>query len=100
MWDHSPENATTEILAKFMSGPMLIFIYLFTFYLDTKVVTGKDIMLKYLTQIPASRTHLCKWINEGKLKPIEYVVEGFENTPKAFVEMFQGKNFGKAVVKV
>ncbi|XP_018566869.1 prostaglandin reductase 1-like [Anoplophora glabripennis] len=41
-----------------------------------------------------------KWLQEGKLKTRETVTEGFENMIKAFVEMLQGKNFGKAVVKV
>ncbi|XP_060534607.1 prostaglandin reductase 1-like [Cylas formicarius] len=39
------------------------------------------------------------WINEGKLKYKETVTEGFENMFNAFVEMLQGANFGKAVVK-
>ncbi|KAJ8922461.1 hypothetical protein NQ315_004408 [Exocentrus adspersus] len=40
-----------------------------------------------------------KWIQEGKLKTRETVTVGFENMFKAFVDMLQGKNFGKAVVK-
>ncbi|KAJ8922462.1 hypothetical protein NQ315_004409 [Exocentrus adspersus] len=40
-----------------------------------------------------------QWIQEGKLRIRETVTEGFENMFKAFVEMLQGKNFGKAVVK-
>jgi len=41
-----------------------------------------------------------KWIQEGKLKYQETVTEGFENTFKAFVDMLNGGNTGKAVVKV
>jgi len=41
-----------------------------------------------------------QWIKEGKLVYPETVTEGFENTPKAFMGMLQGENFGKAVVKV
>jgi NADPH-dependent curcumin reductase CurA len=39
-------------------------------------------------------------LKEGKLKYRESLTEGIENAPKALVEMLQGKNFGKAVVKV
>jgi len=39
-------------------------------------------------------------LREGKLKYRETVTDGIENTPRALVEMLQGKNFGKAVVKV
>lgn len=41
-----------------------------------------------------------QWLKEGKIKYHETVTEGFENTPKAFIEMMQGKNFGKSIVKV
>lgn len=41
-----------------------------------------------------------RWIDEGKLKYRETITEGFENMPQAFIDMLQGKNFGKAVVKV
>lgn len=41
-----------------------------------------------------------KWIQQGKLKYKETVTEGFDNMFTAFVEMLQGKNVGKALVKV
>ena len=43
---------------------------------------------------------LAKWLQEGKLRYDETVVEGFENTPRAFLDLFEGKNQGKMVVKV
>ncbi|TRY73330.1 hypothetical protein TCAL_06038 [Tigriopus californicus] len=43
---------------------------------------------------------MAKWIQEGKLKPQETVVDGFENTPNAFMGLFSGDNLGKMVVKV
>nr|CAH7767876.1 unnamed protein product [Callosobruchus chinensis] len=42
---------------------------------------------------------LAKWIKEGKLKYRETVTDGFENMPKAFIDMLKGGNTGKAVVK-
>jgi len=41
-----------------------------------------------------------QWIKEGKLKYKETITDGFENTFNAFVDMLQGGNTGKAVVKV
>lgn len=40
------------------------------------------------------------WLQEGKLKYKEDVVEGLENAPRAFIGLLQGKNFGKLIVKV
>ena len=36
----------------------------------------------------------------GKLKYAENIVEGFENTPQAFLGLFAGENLGKQLVKV
>lgn len=43
---------------------------------------------------------LARWLNEGKVKYREDVVQGLENAPGAFVGLFRGENFGKLVVKV
>jgi len=40
------------------------------------------------------------WLKEGKLKYRESIAEGIENAPQAFVDMLQGKNFGKQVVRL
>lgn len=40
-----------------------------------------------------------QWVKEGKLKYAETITQGFENMTKAFVEMLEGKNLGKAIVK-
>jgi len=41
-----------------------------------------------------------QWLQFGKLKYKEDVVEGLENAPHAFIGLLQGKNFGKLIVKV
>jgi len=40
------------------------------------------------------------WLREGKLKYREDVVQGLENAPRAFLGLFQGKNFGKLIVQL
>jgi len=46
-------------------------------------------------------THdMSKWIKEGKIKWKETDVEGLENAPQAFIGLFEGKNFGKMLVKL
>jgi NADPH-dependent curcumin reductase len=41
-----------------------------------------------------------EWVRSGRLKYREDVVECLENAPAAFLGLLQGKNFGKALVKV
>jgi len=40
------------------------------------------------------------WVDGGRLKVIEDVVEGFENLPDALIGLLHGKNRGKRMVKV
>ena len=42
---------------------------------------------------------MAKWIKEGKIKPEETIVEGFEKMPQAFIGLFSGSNLGKMIVK-
>ena len=41
-----------------------------------------------------------RWINEGKIKWKETIVEGLEKAPVAFIGLFKGENFGKMLVKI
>ena len=43
---------------------------------------------------------LGSWLADDKLKVDETRREGFENVPKAFIEIFEGKNTGKMLVEV
>ena len=40
------------------------------------------------------------WLREGRIKYLEDVAEGIEATPEAFSRLMQGKNHGKAIVKL
>ncbi len=46
------------------------------------------------------REQLTQWFSAGRLKYAENIVEGFENTPDAFLGLFEGDNTGKQLVKV
>ena len=43
---------------------------------------------------------LSKWVSEGKIEPLETVVEGFDQLPSAINMLFDGANTGKLVVRV
>lgn len=43
---------------------------------------------------------LTRWVQEGRIKYREDVVEGLENAPSAFAGLMEGKNFGKQLVRI
>ena len=71
------------------------------FELVTKQATMQGFMCHFKdARYNEARQQLAEWIQSGQLKAVEYKLEGIENTAKAFCHMFEGKNFGKTVVKV
>jgi NADPH-dependent curcumin reductase CurA len=58
------------------------------------------IVLDHLDRIGEAVGELSTWIREGKLEPLETVVEGFEQLPNALDMLFDGGNVGKLVVRV
>jgi hypothetical protein len=58
------------------------------------------IVSNYEEKFPEAMKQLAEWLAAGKLTYTETVVEGFENIPKAFMDLFEGKNTGKMVVKI
>jgi len=57
------------------------------------------IITDYAPRFSEGATQLAQWLADGKLKYAETIVEGFENTPQAFIGLFTGNNLGKQVVK-
>ena len=41
-----------------------------------------------------------QWLEEGKLKYRETIVEGVENAPQAFIDLLKGRNTGKQIVRL
>jgi NADPH-dependent curcumin reductase CurA len=58
------------------------------------------IITNYAARSAEGIRQLGQWLAEGKLKYAENIVEGFENTPQAFLGLFKGDNLGKQLVKV
>jgi NADPH:quinone reductase len=45
-------------------------------------------------------TQLAMWLKEGRLTYSETIAEGFDKLPQTFLDLFDGKNEGKMIVKV
>jgi len=58
------------------------------------------IVTDFEASFPQALAQLSQWLKEDKLKYSETVVEGFDQVPRAFMDLFEGKNTGKMLVKV
>ncbi|WP_276166696.1 NADP-dependent oxidoreductase [Zobellia alginiliquefaciens] len=58
------------------------------------------IVSNYAEKFPEAIKQLATWLGEEKLTYSETIVEGFDNIPQAFIDLFDGKNKGKMVVKI
>ena len=58
------------------------------------------IVWDFANQEKEALQQLAKWIKQGKLHYLEDIVDGLENAPESFIGLFDGKNFGKLVVRV
>ena len=82
-------------LAKPEQGPRLL-----SQVLVKQLKVDGFIVTRFQSRFGEGIAQMAQWIKEGKLKYREQVVEGFENTPKAFIAMLQGENTGKMLVKL
>ncbi len=58
------------------------------------------VVFDYVDKHPEGVKQLTEWLNQNKLKYTETIRKGFENIPQAFLDLFEGKNKGKMVVKL
>ena len=54
----------------------------------------------YGHRYPEFARDMSAWLAEGRIKYREHRVEGLENAPQAFVDLLEGRNFGKLVIRV
>jgi leukotriene B4 12-hydroxydehydrogenase/15-oxo-prostaglandin 13-reductase len=57
------------------------------------------IVSRFQERWPQGIAQMTQWMKEGRIKYHEDIVEGFEKTPRAFIDMLEGKNTGKMLVK-
>jgi hypothetical protein len=58
------------------------------------------LVFQFADRYAEGTSQMAKWLHEGKLKYREEIVDGFENTPRAFIGLFTGENTGKMLVRV
>jgi NADPH-dependent curcumin reductase len=58
------------------------------------------ILLDYRDRFVDAILQLGQWVQEGRIRYAEDIVDGLENAPAAFRRLFTGENTGKLIVKV
>jgi NADPH-dependent curcumin reductase CurA len=53
----------------------------------------------FAPRYPEAVATLARWLADGTIRSREHVVDGFENFPSALLMLFEGKNFGKLVLR-
>ena len=81
------------------SGPNLITSLMRSILVKRLTFRG-FIVWDFANQEKEALQQLAKWIKQGKLHYLEDIVDGLENAPESFIGLFDGKNFGKLVVRV
>ena len=57
-------------------------------------------VFQFADRYPKALKQLTEWLQAGKLKYREDIVDGIENAPRAFIGMLNGRNMGKQLVKL
>lgn len=69
-------------------------------------VISKRLLMKgfiisdHYDRLPAFYADMGKWINEGRIRWEETIVEGIEKAPEAFISLFTGDKIGKMLVRL
>jgi len=58
------------------------------------------VVTKYQDRWNEAVLKLSEWVRDGKLKVKETVMEGIESTPNAFIDLFNGTNTGKMIIRI
>jgi NADPH:quinone reductase len=67
----------------------------------TKSATMRGFIVSdFASRFEEGTAQLETWLNDGKLTYTETIVDGFDAIPQAFLNLFEGKNEGKMIVKI
>ena len=73
--------------------------YIFFFFTYKQLSVQGFIVSRWKSRYPEAIKQMAQWIQEGKIKYDETIVEGFEKMPEAFIGLLTGSNLGKMIVK-
>ena len=77
-------------------GPRNVPGFIITKRLKMEGFIVMDFQEKHLEAI----NHMKALLNQGKIKVVDHIAEGLEKAPEALVNLLNGKNFGKSMVRI
>ncbi len=80
--------------------PAQISINVFHTFVTRRIRMQGFIVSDFVESFGEAHAALAKWYQAGKIRQKETIIEGFENTPEAFIGLFHGENIGKLLVRV
>lgn len=114
-FDNVGGDISDAVLANINNHARLPVCGAISLYNDTKVSLGPRLQPIILTKsatmrgfivgdffekFPAATKQLAAWLKENNISFSETIVEGFDTIPQAFIDLFEGKNEGKMIVKI
>lgn len=63
-------------------------------------VQGFIIFEDFGHRYPDFAAQMGDWVNSGRIKYREEMIDGLENAPKALIGLLRGENLGKRVIRV
>lgn len=82
-------------VGKMPAGPQNYFNLIFM-----RATMAGFIVLDWMSEYSLARRRMTQWIREDRIRFKEDIQQGFENTPRTLMRLFQGENFGKQLLKV
>ena len=58
------------------------------------------IIFDYASRYDEGRADLARWVQEGRIKHKEEIVDGLRNAPQALLRLFDGKKQGKLLIRI
>jgi NADPH-dependent curcumin reductase CurA len=58
------------------------------------------VVFDWADRYPEGAAQMAQWMKEGNFKTREDIVEGLDNFPQTLLMLFEGRNFGKLILKV
>ncbi len=81
-------------------GPDRLSLLMAMILVKRLTVKGFIIFEDYAEEYPTFAKEMMAWLQAGKIKYREQIVDGLEDAPAAFMGMLRGENFGKVVIRV